>query len=36
MYQDLLKRVMSATDGYAKKVGLMFGMRIIDTLKSIG
>lgn len=33
MYQDLFKRLLSSSDEYVKKIGLMFGGRIIKTIK---
>ena len=33
MYQDLFKRLLSSSDEYVKKIGLMFGERIIKTIK---
>lgn len=33
MYQDIFKRLLSTSDMHAKKVGLMFGGRIIKTIK---
>ncbi len=35
MFKDLFSRVIHAHDEYARKVGLMFGGRLIDALKSI-
>lgn len=33
MYQDIFKRLLSTSDMHAKKVGLMFGGRIIKKIK---
>lgn len=33
MYQDLFKRLLSSSDEYVKKIGLMFGGRIIKMIK---
>ena len=33
MYQDIFKRLLSSTDEYVKKIGLMFGGRIIKMIK---
>lgn len=33
MYQDLFKRLLSSPDEYVKKIGLMFGGRIIKTIQ---
>lgn len=35
MFQDLFRRVFQSSDEYAKKVGLMFGKRLLDSIKSI-
>lgn len=34
MFQDLFSRVLQSSNEYAKKVGLMFGKRLLDTIKS--
>ena len=35
MYKDLFSRVLRSPDEYAKKVGLMFGKRIIEAIKTV-
>lgn len=35
MFQDLFSRVLQSSNEYAKKVGLMFGKRLLDTIKSM-
>lgn len=35
MFQDLFSRVLQSSNEYAKKVGLMFGKRLLDTIKSV-
>lgn len=35
MFQDLFRRVLQSSNEYAKKVGLMFGKRLLDTIKSM-
>lgn len=35
MFQDLFRRVLQFSDEYAKEVGLMFGKRLLDSIKSI-
>lgn len=35
MYRDLFSRVLQTSNEYARKVGLMFGKRLLDTIKSM-